>query len=88
LTQTRQPAESRGIWPPQALNFLMADMQVGIGPFLGVFLLAHDWQSGLIGTGRVNVGQAAVMTVQGPGASLSPAIGGGSRTKSAIPRCS
>ncbi|HWK95148.1 MAG TPA: hypothetical protein VNR39_06975 [Pseudolabrys sp.] len=30
----------------------------------------------LDGTGRVNVGQGAVMTVQGIGASLSPAIGG------------
>ena len=30
----------------------------------------------LNGTGRVNVGQGAVMTVQGLGASLSPAIGG------------
>jgi len=28
------------------------------------------------GTGRVNVGQGAVMAVQGIGASLSPAIGG------------
>src|SRR6201996_959764 len=28
----------------------MADMQAGIGPFLGVFLLAHGWQSGWIGT--------------------------------------
>ena len=30
----------------------------------------------LCGTGRVNVGQGAVMTVQGLGASLSPALGG------------
>ena len=30
----------------------------------------------LNGTGRVNVGQGAVMTVQGLGAALSPAIGG------------
>jgi MFS family permease len=30
----------------------------------------------LNGTGRVNVGQGAVMTAQGIGASLSPAIGG------------
>ena len=30
----------------------------------------------LNGTGRINVGQGAVMTVQGVGASLSPAIGG------------
>jgi MFS family permease len=30
----------------------------------------------LNGTGRVNVGQGAVMTVPGVGASLSPALGG------------
>jgi MFS family permease len=30
----------------------------------------------LNGTGRVNVGQGAVMTMQGIGASLSPALGG------------
>jgi hypothetical protein len=28
----------------------MADMQAGIGPFLGVFLLGHHWGSGPIGT--------------------------------------
>jgi len=31
-------------------ELLHADMQAGIGPFLGVFLLAHGWESGLIGT--------------------------------------
>ena len=41
---------SRGIRALEALNFFMADMQAGIGPFVGVFLLAHGWQSGLIGT--------------------------------------
>ena len=40
---------ARAIWSLQALNFFMADMQAGIGPFLGVFLLAHGWESGLIG---------------------------------------
>ena len=40
----------RTIWALQLLNFFMADMQAGIGPFLGVFLLAHGWESGLIGT--------------------------------------
>jgi MFS family permease len=34
----------------QSLNFFMADMQAGVGPFLGVFLLAHGWQSGWIGS--------------------------------------
>lgn len=27
--------------PLEALNFFMADMQAGIGPFLGVFLQQH-----------------------------------------------
>lgn len=85
----------------------MADIQSGIGPFLGVFLMAHGWASigdqywemypvqaldgigaglqsvavrGLVarmvnGTGPVNVGQGSVMTVQGVGAALNPAIG-------------
>jgi MFS family permease len=30
----------------------------------------------LNGTGRINVGQGALMTVQGVGAALSPALGG------------
>src|SRR5580698_8916721 len=40
----------RGRYALQALNFFMADMQAGVGPFLGVFLLAHGWQSGWIGS--------------------------------------
>jgi len=34
----------------EGLNFFMADVQAGIGPFLGVFLLARDWQPQAIGT--------------------------------------
>ena len=40
----------RGRRALQTLNFFMADMQAGVGPFLGVFLLAHGWQSGWIGS--------------------------------------
>ena len=42
--------EFRGIWPLQALNFFMADMQSGIGPFVGVYLQQHGWTAGVIGT--------------------------------------
>ncbi|MCB8883350.1 MFS transporter [Acidisoma cellulosilytica] len=42
--------KKRIIVPLEALNFFMADMQSGIGPFLGIFLLAHHWHSGAIGT--------------------------------------
>jgi MFS family permease len=49
----------------QALNFFMADMQAGIGPFLGVFLLAHHWQSGPIGT-VMTAGSIAGMLIAAP----------------------
>jgi MFS family permease len=65
---SRQPASS-GIWPLLSLNFFMADMQAGIGPFLGVFLLAHGWESGLIGT-VMTVGGVAGMLMTTPAGAL------------------
>jgi MFS family permease len=58
-----------GVWPLQALNFFMADMQAGIGPFLGVFLLAHGWQSGLIGS-VMTIGGVAGMLMTTPAGAL------------------
>jgi predicted MFS family arabinose efflux permease len=55
--------------PLEALNFFMADMQAGIGPFLGVFLLAHGWKSGMIGT-VMTVGGIAAMAVTMPAGAL------------------
>ena len=60
--------EHWGVWPVQALDGIGAGLQSVAVPGLVACLLS--------GTGRVNVGQGAVMTVQGVGASLSPAIGG------------
>jgi MFS family permease len=59
----------RVVWPLQALNFFMADMQAGIGPFLGVFLLAHGWQSGLIGS-VMTIGGVADMLMTAPAGAL------------------
>ncbi len=59
--------EHWGVWPVQALDGVGAGLQSVAVPGLVACLLN--------GTGRVNVGQGAVMTVQGVGASLSPAIG-------------
>jgi MFS family permease len=56
---------ARIIWPLQSLNFFMADMQAGVVPFLGVFLLAHDWQSGLIGS-VMTIGGVAGMLMAAP----------------------
>ncbi|SKA34819.1 Fucose permease [Enhydrobacter aerosaccus] len=58
-----------GVWPLQALNFFMADMQAGIGPFLGVFLLGHGWLSGPIGT-VMTAGSIAGMLIAAPAGAL------------------
>ncbi len=60
--------EHWGVWPVQALDGIGAGLQSVAVPGLVACLLD--------GTGRVNVGLGAVMTVQGVGAALSPAIGG------------
>lgn len=60
---------AKGIRPLLSLNFFMADMQAGIGPFLGVFLLAHGWESGLIGT-VMTVGGVAGMLMTTPAGAL------------------
>ncbi|HEX4505757.1 MAG TPA: MFS transporter [Alphaproteobacteria bacterium] len=43
----------------------MADMQAGIGPFLGVFLIAHGWATGMIGT-VMTIGGIAGMLLTAP----------------------
>ncbi len=60
--------EGWGVWPVQALDGIGAGLQSVAVPGLVARILG--------GTGRVNAGQGAVMTVQGVGAALSPAIGG------------
>jgi MFS family permease len=53
----------------EALSFFMADMQAGVGPFLGVFLVAHGWQSGRIGM-VMTLGGVAGMLMTTPAGSL------------------
>ena len=62
-------SRAKGIFALEGLNFFMADMQAGIGPFLGVFLLAHHWQSGLIGT-VMTLGGVAGMIMTAPAGAL------------------
>jgi MFS family permease len=50
---TKRPRKSKqgsALWPLLAVNFFMADMQSGIGPFVGIFLLERGWATGSIGT--------------------------------------
>ena len=60
-----QTAPGRGRPALEALNFFMADMQAGVGPFLGVFLQAHGWRSGMIGS-VMTFGGVAGMLVTAP----------------------
>jgi MFS family permease len=57
-----------GVYPVQFLDGIGAGLQSVAVPGLVARILQ--------GSGRINVGQGAVMTVQGLGASLSPALGG------------
>lgn len=59
--------------PLEALNFFMADMQAGIGPFLGIFLLAHQWKAGPIGTVMTLGGIAGVLVTIPAGALIDKA---------------
>jgi MFS family permease len=53
------------LWPLLAVNFFMADMQSGIGPFVGVFLLERGWAAGMIGTAMA-MGNIAGMLIATP----------------------
>jgi MFS family permease len=66
--KSSKASKARGLWPLQSLNFFMADMQAGVGPFLGVFLLAHGWRSGLIGSVMTIGGVAGVIMTAPAGA--------------------
>src|SRR5579871_346119 len=61
--QNQSPAVR--LWPLLAVNFFMADMQSGIGPFVGVFLAQRGWESGLIGT-AMTIGNIAGMLITTP----------------------
>src|ERR1700736_1649743 len=53
-----------------SLNFFVADIQAGIGPFLGVFLLAHGWESGFVGNGVTGCGIAGMIMTTPAGAMI------------------
>lgn len=65
----KQPQRNRTgparLWPLLAVNFFMADMQSGIGPFVGVFLLERGWATGMIGT-AMSIGNIAGMLIATP----------------------
>ncbi len=57
------------LWALQLLNFFMADLQAGVGPFLGIFLLSKGWKSGPIGS-VMTLGGVAGMLMTAPAGAL------------------
>lgn len=53
----------------QALNFFMADMEAGIGPFLGVLLASRGWHTGTIGA-VITLGAIVGMLAVAPAGAL------------------
>src|ERR1700744_6382822 len=67
---TKEPLSDRSFaWPLQSLNFFMADLQAGVGPFLGIFLAAFGWKSGAIGS-VMTIGGIAGMIMTIPAGAL------------------
>ncbi|HEX7813482.1 MFS transporter, partial [Dyella sp.] len=59
----------QGQRPLEALNFFVADVQAGIGPFLGVFLQSIGWRTGAIGT-VMTIGGVAGLLVTAPAGAI------------------
>lgn len=53
----------------QAANFFMADMEAGMGPFLGVLLAGRGWSTGTIGA-VITLGAIVGMVTVGPAGAL------------------
>ncbi|HZZ61534.1 MAG TPA: MFS transporter, partial [Roseiarcus sp.] len=69
----RQPA-ARSLWALDWLNFLMADVANGLGPYLAVFLKgARHWGAGDIGVAMA-VSNIAGATAQIPAGMLVDAL--------------
>src|ERR1700693_1916677 len=61
-------------WPLDWLNFFLADVKDGLGPFLAIFLMSSQrWDAGHIGVVLTIAGVATVLA-RGPGGALVDAV--------------
>src|ERR1700744_5769075 len=52
------------------VNFFLADVQTGVGPFLAIYLAAYHWNEQLVGT-ALTVGGIAGIVTQTPAGALA-----------------
>ncbi len=62
------PSTMRAARALEALNFFLADVQAGIGPFVGVILLSRGWSADAIGSVMTLAGLAAMAATPPAGA--------------------
>lgn len=65
----RRAPSKRSLRALDGLNFLLADVQTGVGPFLAVYLASHHWSPERIGI-AIGVGGAATVIAQAPAGAL------------------
>src|SRR5271163_2139631 len=59
----------RRLWALDLLNFFMADVQTGFGPFVAVYLTAHKWTQVDIGL-ALSLGSVTAMVSQLPAGAI------------------
>ncbi|MDA8249313.1 MAG: MFS transporter [Rhodospirillales bacterium] len=67
------PPDGAGLRALDWLNFFVANLQTGFGPFIAVYLTTHKWTQGQIGV-ALSVGSAVTMLAQVPGGMLVDAL--------------
>ncbi len=71
---TRERAAEASRKPLDWLNFLLADVRGGVGPFLAIYLMSSEhWDAGSIGI-ALSIGGMATVSAQGPAGALVDAV--------------
>ena len=68
-----QPEKRRTLWSIQWLNFFLADVQTGLGPFLAAYLASSGWNAGSIGY-ALTFGGLITVCMQGPAGAVVDAV--------------
>jgi len=63
-------ASAQSLLGLDCLNFFLADVQTGVGPFLAIFLASYHWNEQLVGT-ALTVGSIAGIVTQTPAGGLA-----------------
>src|SRR6266404_9873012 len=65
--------KQRSLWSLEWLNFFLADVQTGLGPFLAAYLASSGWNPGRVGYALTFAGLVRVAT-QTPAGALIDAV--------------